>query len=232
MIRVQDVRKCYGGPDCRVEILSGVSLEIPQGEFLAVMGPSGCGKSTLLHLLGGLDQADSGRIFLGRNPLHEMNDQQLTRLRRDTIGIIFQFFNLLPTLTAQENIQLPALLQGKSSREVSTRSVQLLAEVGLSECADKKIHQLSGGEMQRVALARALIGNPAILLADEPTGNLDSESSRIVIALLHQLGREHGTTIVMVTHSAEIAAAADRCIVMRDGHILGPDHEGTAFPCS
>jgi len=220
MIRINEVRKSYGPPDCRVEVLRGVSLVIAQGEFLAIMGPSGCGKSTLLHLLGGLDLIDSGEIFLDQNALHAMNDSQLTRLRRDTIGIIFQFFNLLPTLTAEENIQLPALLQGKPCHEVRVRATQLLEEIGLSHRADKKIHQLSGGEMQRVALARALISNPSVLLADEPTGNLDSESSQVVISLLQNLGREHGTTIIMVTHSAEIAASADRCITMRDGHIL------------
>ncbi len=220
MISINDVRKSYGPPECRVEVLRGVSLKIQQGEFLALMGPSGCGKSTLLHLLGGFDQMDSGEIFLGENAIHQMNDQQLTRLRRDTIGIIFQFFNLLPTLTAEENIQLPALLQGQSAPAVRARTTQLLAEVGLSQKADKKIHQLSGGEMQRIALARALIGNPTVLLADEPTGNLDSESSRNVISLLRELGREHGTTIIMVTHSTEIAANADRCLAMRDGNLL------------
>jgi len=220
MISINDVRKSYGPPECRVEVLQGVSLKIQQGEFLALMGPSGCGKSTLLHLLGGFDQMDSGEIFLGENAIHQMNDQQLTRLRRHTIGIIFQFFNLLPTLTAEENIQLPALLQGQSAPAVRARTTQLLAEVGLSQKADKKIHQLSGGEMQRIALARALIGNPTVLLADEPTGNLDSESSRNVISLLRELGREHGTTIIMVTHSTEIAANADRCLAMRDGNLL------------
>jgi len=220
MISINDVRKSYGPPECRVEVLRGVSLKIQQGEFLALMGPSGCGKSTLLHLLGGFDQMDSGEIFLGENAIHQMNDQQLTRLRRHTIGIIFQFFNLLPTLTAEENIQLPALLQGQSAPAVRARTTQLLAEVGLSQKADKKIHQLSGGEMQRIALARALIGNPTVLLADEPTGNLDSESSRNVISLLRELGREHGTTIIMVTHSTEIAANADRCLAMRDGNLL------------
>ncbi len=220
MISIRQVRKSYGPIDNPVEILRGVSLEIPAGQFVAIMGPSGCGKSTLLHLLGGLDRSDAGEILVADQPLHRMNDDGLTKLRRDKVGIVFQFFNLLPTLTAEENIQLPASLQGVSTSEASQKARVLLAEVGLSNRATHQLHQLSGGEMQRIALARALIMNPPVLLADEPTGNLDSESSTRMVTLLRELGRRHGTTIVMVTHSAEIASSADRLISMLDGRIV------------
>jgi putative ABC transport system ATP-binding protein len=219
MIEVKDARKFYSGEGSGVEALRGISLEIPAGQFVAVMGPSGCGKSTLLHVLGGLDRLTSGEIYLNGQPWHGRTEQDLTELRRKQVGIVFQFFNLLPTLTLEENVLLPALLQDRETPELKQRAARLLDEVGLSGRAGHQLHQLSGGEMQRGALARALLLEPPVLLADEPTGNLDSETSARVIRLFHEMGERHGTTIVMVTHSREVAAAADRLVEMRDGRI-------------
>jgi len=223
MIRIENATKLYGhtGPDgAAVHALNGVSLHIAPGEFVAVMGPSGCGKSTLLHVLGGLDVLTSGEIHLDGEPIHRLNEAGLTRLRRTKIGFVFQFFNLLPTLTVEENVRLPGLLQNKSTGEIHRRCAELLAAVGMEHRAHHRLHQLSGGEMQRTALARALLMQPRVLLADEPTGNLDSEASRRVVQLLRELGERHQTTIVMVTHSREIAAAAHRLVEMRDGRVI------------
>jgi putative ABC transport system ATP-binding protein len=220
MIRVSGVTKKYGTGPSRVAALQNVSLDIPVGEFLAITGPSGCGKSTLLHLLGGLDRVTEGEIFLDDAPLHQLDDTALTLLRRDKVGLVFQFFNLLPTLTVEENVQLPGLLQHKSAAFCQSRSAELLHEVGLESRARHQLHQLSGGEMQRAALARALLLQPPLLLADEPTGNLDSEASAKVVALFQSLGEKYRTTVVLVTHSKEVAAAAHRQIAMRDGKIL------------
>lgn len=221
VIRIAKARKHYGGTSTGVEALAGVSLDIPRGQFAAIMGPSGCGKSSLLHALGGLDRLTSGEVWLDGQPVHELDDAALTQLRRRQIGFVFQFFNLLPTLTVAENVQLPALLAGLADAEAEERSHQLLDEVALSHRLDHQLHQLSGGEMQRAALARALMMNPPVLLADEPTGNLDSHTSEKVVELFCQLGREHNTTIVMVTHSREVAGAAERLIEMRDGEVVG-----------
>jgi ABC-type lipoprotein export system ATPase subunit len=222
MIRLASVRKSYGAAGgAPVHALRAVDLEIAAGAFVAVTGPSGCGKSTLLHLLGGLDRPDGGEVFVAGRPVHALDERGLTELRRATVGIVFQFFNLLPTLTAFENVELPALLQGLPAREARDRAAELLEEVGLGSRAGHQPHQLSGGEMQRTALARALVMKPPVLLADEPTGNLDSEASAKVVDLFRRLGARHGTTIVMVTHSREVAAAADREIALRDGRIVG-----------
>ncbi len=221
VIRIEKARKHYGGTSTGVEALAGVDLDIPRGQFAAIMGPSGCGKSSLLHALGGLDKLTSGEVWLDDQPVHELDDVALTQLRRQQIGFVFQFFNLLPTLTVAENVQLPALLSGLDDAEAVERSTKLLDEVALSHRLTHQLHQLSGGEMQRAALARALIMNPPVLLADEPTGNLDSHTSEKVVELFRQLGREHNTTIVMVTHSREVAGAAERLIEMRDGQVVG-----------
>ncbi len=230
MIRLAAVSKAYvygpsgtEGTQARVEALRAVDLAVPAGQFLAVTGPSGCGKSTLLHLLGGLDRPDAGEIVVAGRPVHALDERGLTELRRATVGIVFQFFNLLPTLTAGENVALPALLQGLPAREASERALALLEEVGLSDRASHPPHRMSGGEMQRTALARALMMRPPVLLADEPTGNLDSEASARVVALFRALCARHGTTIVMVTHSREVAEAADRRIAMRDGRIVSSE---------
>src|SRR5271154_3313156 len=223
MIRVENATKLYGRADANgtaVHALNGVSLQIPQGEFVAIMGPSGCGKSTLLHVLGGLDTLTRGEIFLDDEPVHALDEAGLTRLRRTKIGFVFQFFNLLPTLTVEENVRLPGGLQNQPAERMIGRCADLLAAVGLEHRARHRLHQLSGGEMQRAALARALFMEPQVLLADEPTGNLDSEASGRVVKLFREIGERHGTTIVMVTHSRDIAASAHRIVEMRDGKVI------------
>ena len=223
MIRVENATKLYGRADAdgaAVHALNGVSLQIPRGEFVAIMGPSGCGKSTLLHVLGGLDVLTSGEIFLDDEPIHRLDEAGLTRLRREKIGFVFQFFNLLPTLTVEENVRLPGVLQNRPSANVAKRCAELLAAVGMEHRARHRLHQLSGGEMQRAALARALLMEPKVLLADEPTGNLDSEASGKVVQLFREIGERHGTTIVMVTHSREVANSAHRIVEMRDGKVV------------
>jgi putative ABC transport system ATP-binding protein len=223
MIRVENATKLYGRPGANgaaVHALNGVSLNIAAGEFVAIMGPSGCGKSTLLHVLGGLDVLTSGAIWLDDEPVHQLDETGLTRLRRSKIGFVFQFFNLLPTLTVEENVRLPGLLQNRPARDNDARCAELLAAVGMEHRAHHRLHQLSGGEMQRVALARALFPEPKVLLADEPTGNLDSEASGRVVELFRNIGERHRTTIVMVTHSREVASAAHRLIEMRDGKVV------------
>jgi len=216
MIRVENATKLYGRADAdgaAVHALNGVSLHIPPGEFVAIMGPSGCGKSTLLHVLGGLDVLTSGEIYLDGEPIHQLDEAGLTRLRRTKIGFVFQFFNLLPTLTVEENVRLPGLLQNLPAQKIENRCAELLAAVGMEHRARHRLHQLSGGEMQRAALAR-------VLLADEPTGNLDSEASARVVKLFRDIGERHRTTIVMVTHSREVATAAHRIVEMRDGRVV------------
>jgi ABC-type lipoprotein export system ATPase subunit len=223
MIRVENATKLYGRAEVNgtaVHALNGVSLQIPQGEFVAIMGPSGCGKSTLLHVLGGLDVLTSGEIYLDDEPIHRLDENGLTRLRRTKIGFVFQFFNLLPTLTVEENVRLPGLLQNMPAPEIESRCANLLAAVGMEHRARHRLHQLSGGEMQRAALARALVMEPRVLLADEPTGNLDSEASGRVVKLFREIGEKHHTTIVMVTHSREVAANAHRIVEMRDGRVV------------
>jgi putative ABC transport system ATP-binding protein len=223
MIRVENATKLYGqpGPEgAAVHALNGVNLRISAGEFVSIMGPSGCGKSTLLHVLGGLDRLSSGEIYLDEVAIHRLNEDGLTDLRRRKIGFIFQFFNLLPTLTVEENVRLPGLLQKTNGAEIAERGTMLLESVGLAHRAKHRLHQLSGGEMQRAALARALLLQPPVLLADEPTGNLDSEASAGVVKLFRQIGETHGTTIIMVTHSREVAACAHRMITMRDGRVV------------
>lgn len=213
------VRKTYGGGETPVEAVRGVSLELSAGDFVALMGPSGCGKSTLLHLCGAMDRPTAGRLLVANTELGKLNDEQLTRLRRERIGFVFQFFNLLPTLTVMENITLPVLLDGGDSVEAEKRAGQLAERVGLSHRLKHYPQQLSGGEMQRAAIARAVIHQPALLIADEPTGNLDSENGVRVLALLVELNREMGLTILLATHGAETAAVAKRVIRMRDGQI-------------
>jgi len=224
MIRIENATKLYGrtGADgTAVHALNGVSLHIRHGEFVAIMGPSGCGKSTLLHVLGGLDVLTSGEIFLEDEPIHQLNEAALTQLRRTKIGFVFQFFNLLPTLTVEENIRLPGVLQNQATEKTESRCAELLAAVGMEHRAKHRLHQLSGGEMQRAALARALFMEPRVLLADEPTGNLDSEASAKVVKLFREIGEKQRTTIVMVTHSRDVAAAAHRLVEMRDGRVVG-----------
>jgi len=223
VIRVENATKLYGSTNAdgaAVHALNGVSLQIPRGEFVAIMGPSGCGKSTLLHVLGGLDVLTRGEIYLDGEPVHRLDEGGLTRLRREKIGFVFQFFNLLPTLTVEENVRLPGVLQNVPGAEIDARCAELLAAVGMEHRARHRLHQLSGGEMQRAALARALLMEPKVLLADEPTGNLDSEASGRVVKLFREIGERHQTTIVMVTHSREVASCAHRVVEMRDGKVV------------
>jgi putative ABC transport system ATP-binding protein len=221
LISLKNVIRDYKTGERTVHALDGVSLDITHHEFVAVNGPSGCGKSTLIHLLAGLDHPTSGEIFVDGLALHTANDAALTQFRRRTVGLVFQFFNLLPTMNMLENISFPLLLQGVPSAESEQRARELIDLVGLGERADHFIHQLSGGEQQRTAIARALVHRPSLLIADEPTGNLDSHSASSVMQLLEKIGGEGSTTLIVVTHSDEVARAASRRVEMRDGKIVG-----------
>lgn len=220
MIQLRDLSKSYGEGPSRVDALKGVELEIAAGEFVGIMGPSGSGKSTLLNLVSALDVPTSGQIFIDGQEVSNLTDDALTLFRRRKIGLIFQFFHLLPTLSALDNVLLPVMLEGKVSDADRARAVQILSEVGLARRVQHRLHQLSGGEMQRVAIARALILAPRLLLADEPTGNLDSETGKAVLKLLRQLCVQHRTTIVMVTHDRSAALGCDRVITLRDGSVV------------
>ena len=217
---LENVVKTFRQGDRAVTALDGVSLEVTQGQFLAVMGASGSGKSTLLHLMAGLTRPDSGRVLVNGTDIARLGDHKLTLVRRRQIGLVFQSFNLIPTLTAEENIALPLMLDGKSSREIASRVDELLNILGI---ARRRLHRpdaMSGGEQQRVAIGRALIGGNALLLADEPTGNLDSVNSRSVCELLRDLCQIHNRTIVMVTHEPHVAAYAQQVAVLRDGRLV------------
>jgi len=216
VLRTQGLRKEYGREASLVRAVDGVDLEVAQGETVAIMGPSGCGKSTLLYLLGGLDRASGGEIWLDGQDLTQMSERALARLRRDAIGFVFQAFQLMDELTAVENVELPALLAGRSPRAARKRALDLLEQVGLADRAKFLPTQLSGGQRQRVAVARALVADPLVVLADEPTGNLDSAATVEVLRLFDQL-HTAGQTLVIVTHDPRVAATADRMISMRDG---------------
>ncbi|MGH9837677.1 MAG: ABC transporter ATP-binding protein [Blastocatellia bacterium] len=213
------VRKIYEGGESPVEAVRGVSLALDAGDFVAVMGPSGCGKSTLLHLCGAMDRPTEGRLLVENADLSTLSDDQLTRLRHERIGFVFQFFNLLPTLTVGENIALPLLLAHRDANNAGKLADELAERVGIKHRLRHFPQQLSGGEMQRAAIARAVVHRPALLIADEPTGNLDSENGARVLALLGELNRELGLTVLLATHSADTAAAAGRVVHMRDGRI-------------
>jgi putative ABC transport system ATP-binding protein len=219
MIQLIDVCKNYGGGDSAVAALRALNLEIGAGEFVAIMGPSGSGKSTLLNLLSALDTPTSGTVKLDGQDIRSLTDDAVTLFRRTRIGLIFQFFNLLPTLTAVENVLLPVLLARRAGEQDQARAVDLLRQVGLSHRLHHKPGELSGGEMQRVAIARAFVCQPPIILADEPTGNLDSVSGAEILRLLRQQAEERGATVVMVTHDAQAARVGTRLIVIRDGRI-------------
>ncbi|MEJ2181984.1 MAG: ABC transporter ATP-binding protein [Nitrospirota bacterium] len=216
MIELKDVRKVYVLPKIQVEVLRGISLTVGKGEFVAVMGPSGSGKSTLLHLLGCLDRPTSGEYLLEGAEVAGKSDNELAALRNKKIGFVFQSFNLLPRLPAWKNVELPLLYMGVPAVERKDRAMRMLERVGLAPRSNHKPSELSGGEQQRVAIARALINNPAIILADEPTGNLDTRSGQEIMDLVAGLHAE-GATIIMVTHEADIGRRAGRIISMRDG---------------
>ncbi len=213
-----------------VNALNGVDFVVKQGEFVAIMGPSGSGKSTLLHLLGGLDMPSSGEVTIAGQRLSILNDNQATLLRRHNVGFVFQFFNLLPTLDAEENITLPLVIDGQNLREHRAHIEGLLQLVGLTEWRRHRPDQLSGGQQQRVAIARALVTKPAILLADEPTGNLDSKTSEAIMDLLRRSCDELGQTVIVVTHDARAAAYADRVVFLRDGSVAAQLYREEAEP--
>jgi len=219
-ISIRSLEKRHGRDGRLVRALAGITLEIPFGQFVAIMGPSGSGKSTLLHLLGGLDRPTSGEIVIGDRNVGEMSDDEITTFRRRKIGFVFQFFNLLPTLTAVENVGLPLLIDGMPSPVVQKRAAAALAQVGLGHRGHHRPEELSGGEMQRVAIARALVIDPIIILADEPTGNLDSTMGEEVLDLLRNTHRERRATLVMVTHEARAAGYAERKITVHDGQVV------------
>ena len=219
IVMTRGLAKTYRSNDLSVDALRGVDLAIAPGELVAVMGPSGCGKSTLLHLIGGLDRPSAGEVSIAGERVDTLSEGRRTVLRRRHVGFVFQFFNLVGNLTVADNVELPALLAGLSSAEARRRRERLLAELGIADKAHAVPAQLSGGQQQRVALARALINRPAVLLADEPTGNLDTQSTREVLALLRRSHAE-GQTILLVTHDARVASVADRVITMRDGAIV------------
>jgi putative ABC transport system ATP-binding protein len=216
VLRADGLEKTYAAYGVEVRALRGVTLDVAEGEFVSVMGPSGSGKSTLLNLVGGLERPTGGGVFLRDRRVDELSERRWAILRRREIGFVFQFFNLIANLSVADNVELPGLLAGLSAREARRRRTDLLEELGVGETADALPGRLSGGQQQRVALARALVNEPAILLADEPTGNLDSDSARTVLDLLRRCN-EAGQTIVLVTHDARVASSSQRVVSMRDG---------------
>jgi putative ABC transport system ATP-binding protein len=220
ILEAQALRKQYQLGEHTVDALAGVDFVVEKGEFVAIMGPSGSGKSTLLHLLGGLDKPSAGEVTLAGQRLSILNDTQATLIRRRNVGFVFQFYNLLPTLTAEENVALPLIIDGQSLRKHRPRIDVLLELVGLTDRRRHKPDQLSGGEQQRVAIARALATEPAIVLADEPTGNLDSKTGTAIMELLRRSCDEFEQTIIVVTHDSRAAAYADRVVFLRDGQVI------------
>lgn len=220
VLSAERLQKTYVSGESRVTALAGVSLALEAGDFVALMGPSGCGKSTLLHLCGAMDRPTAGTLLLDGRDLAQLGDDALTRVRREDVGFVFQFFNLLPTLTIGDNIALPCLLAGMKPDEANARALVLAERVAITHRLDHYPQQVSGGEMQRAAIARALVHRPKLLVADEPTGNLDSDNGAVVLALLGELNREIAVTILLATHSAEVAAAAKRVVRMKDGKLL------------
>ena len=223
VLQTTELRREYRIGKDTVTALGGVDIEIQRGEFVAIMGPSGCGKSTLLNLLGGLDQPTAGRVMLDGNDLSDFNEEQLAKMRREKMGFVFQRHDLFPVLTARENIEFPMLLDGVEPGLRRNQATQLLARVGLADKADHLPDELSGGQQQRIGLARSLANNPLILLADEPTGNLDSATAAEVMTMLIDLVRDAGLTLIMVTHDAESAERADRVLRLKDGRLETDD---------
>ncbi|HEX9131193.1 MAG TPA: ABC transporter ATP-binding protein [Ktedonobacteraceae bacterium] len=220
IIEAQKVRKIYHSGQLRVEALRHIDMEVAMGEMVAIMGPSGCGKTTLLNCLAGLDTIDEGDVFIQGDNLRDLTDNQRTAYRARHMGFVFQDFNLLPMLSAVENVELPMLVSRVPSRKARSRALELLDRVGLADRARHRPAELSGGQRQRVTIARALTNNPAIVWADEPTGNLDSESANDVMDLLCRFNRESGQTLVLVTHALEVGQRANRIIRMQDGNIV------------
>jgi putative ABC transport system ATP-binding protein len=220
IVKCVDLRKSYIlGEGIRVDALRGISMEIRRGEMVSIMGPSGCGKTTLLNLIGSLDRPSSGKIFLGGKDISAASEKELTTIRRASVGFVFQFYNLLPVLTSLENVELPMLIAGVPKEERLNRAMDLLEKVGLIERKDHKPDELSGGERQRVAIARSLANSPSILLADEPTGDLDTETGDAVLNLLKELNKELDQTTILVTHDINIARQSNRIFHIRDGQV-------------
>ncbi len=220
LIALEHLEKIYHRDQIEIPVLNDVNLRIPEGEYVALMGPSGSGKTTLLNLIAGIDSPTRGRILVAGRDITAMSQSELAAWRSRTIGFIFQLYNMLPVLNAFENVELPLLLTGLSARERRTRVAAMLAQVGLTERADHYPNELSGGQQQRVAIARALVADPALIVADEPTGDLDRATGEEVLALLEQLVRTHGKTIVMVTHDAKAAARAGRLVHLEKGVLV------------
>ena len=218
ILNIQHLTKVYGKGDCATRALDDVTLSVPEGQFLAIVGSSGSGKSTLLHLMGGVDRPTSGSVYLAGNDVYSRNDEQLAVLRRREVGIVYQFFNLIPTLTVLENMTLPVALDGRPVNEGRLR--ELVKTLGLEGREDHLPSQLSGGQQQRVAIGRALMNSPAVLLADEPTGNLDSRTSAEIMAILRDANKRLGHTLVVITHDESIALTADRIVAVEDGRIV------------
>ena len=220
LVELKNVSKVYKMEKVEVLALKGVNMKIKRGEFVAVVGPSGSGKSTLLHMIGCLDRPTKGEVILDGIDVSKLSDNELSRIRAEKIGFVFQFFNLYPTLTALENVELPMMIVEKNRKERKRRARELLKIVGMEKRAEHLPSQLSGGERQKVAIARALANDPPLILADEPTGNLDSKSGKEIVALLDKLQEEKGKTIVMATHMQDIAKFAERLIYLKDGEII------------
>ena len=219
VLEATDIHKSYERGDETIPVLNGLTVSLDAGSFTTLVGPSGCGKSTLLHICGAMDRPTSGAVRLEGESLDTLNDDGLTRVRRERVGFVFQFFNLLPTLTVEQNIGLPLLLKGRSVQSVANLSGQWAERVGISHRLNHFPSQLSGGEAQRVAIARAVIHQPALILADEPTGNLDSETGRTILDVLIDVNRDSGAALLLATHDPAVAAAAGEVIQMRDGLI-------------
>ncbi len=220
IIQAENLTKIYGHGETAVTALHHLNLSVEAGEFVAIMGPSGCGKSTLLHLIGGLDRASEGRVWLDGHELSTLDDTRLTEMRRREIGFVFQFYNLIPVLTAIENAALPLILDGVRQAEARATAIEWLKRVGLAGQLTHRPDQLSGGQQQRVAIARALVTEPALVMADEPTGNLDSRAADEIATLLKQVSDKWGRAVLMVTHDPRIAAYADRIVFLKDGTII------------
>ena len=219
MLEMKDVTKTYRVGGQIVRALDGITLSLCGGEFVSVVGPSGAGKSTLLHLLGALDRPNSGSIRFQGKEISDLDDEEQSEFRRTSVGFVFQFFNLLPTMTAWENVAVPKLLDGARMAKVKSRALDLLAVVGLADRAEHRPSELSGGQMQRVAVARALMMDPPLILADEPTGNLDTKTGAAIMALLTDIAHQDDRSVVMVTHNLGAASSTDRVITLTDGHI-------------
>jgi len=224
MIEIKDITKTYGSGDTAFQALKGISFNIQDGEFIAIMGPSGSGKSTLMHILGCLDTPTTGMYFLDGKDVSKLTDEELADIRRLNVGFVFQAFNLLPRTTVVRNVMLPLVYAGVNEEERETRSKNALIAAGMTESHFAHLsNQLSGGQIQRVAIARALVNEPSLILADEPTGNLDTKTGEIVLGTFQKLNRDHGRTVILITHESDVAAYAERIITLRDGMILSDE---------